>query len=74
MARRPPARKGSDASFDVSVTFALTLVFLGCYIFVSIVPTQSPAIEKLTESLSTLTKLGAGTIFGLLKGPRHRAK
>lgn len=74
MARRPPARKRGDASFDVWVTFALTLIFLACYILLAVVPTQSPSIEKLTESLSTLTKLGAGTIFGLIKGPRYTAK
>lgn len=71
MARRPPARKPADARFDVWLMFALTLIFLACYIVLAVVPTQSASIEKLTESLSTLTNLGAGTLFGLIKGSRY---
>ena len=72
MARRPPARRPLNPGFKLAVwlTFVLTIVFLVAAILLAVVPTQTPAIERLSEGLSTLTKLGAGAIFGLVTGKR----
>lgn len=69
--RRPPARRQRYDTADVWLTFTLTLVFLSTSIFLAIVPTQNQAIEELTGGLSTLTKFGAGAIFGLVQGGRR---